>query len=73
MITLFAIPAGVATGRQSVFKGIVSSLGLFFAFYAVIILFMALAKKAVCPPIAAALIPYAVFTCVGLRMFWKQR
>ena len=73
VVTLFAIPAGIATGRQSVFKGIISALALFFAFYALVIGCMALAKKAVLPPTVAAALPYLVFTAVGIRMFWKQR
>ena len=44
VITLFAIPAGVATGRQSVFKGVIIAIALFFAFYAVSIGSMVLAK-----------------------------
>lgn len=73
VITLFAIPAGVASGRQSVFKGIVSALCLFFAFYGLTIGFMALAYKGWCPPFLAAMLPDAVFFAVGCRLFWKQR
>ena len=38
VITLFAIPAGVATGRQSVFRGVLGAIGMFFAFFALSIL-----------------------------------
>ncbi len=34
VITLFSIPAGITTGRQSVFKGILLVLVTFFSFYA---------------------------------------
>jgi lipopolysaccharide export system permease protein len=51
IITLFAIPAGVATGRQSVFKGVIIAVALFFAFYAVSIGCMVLAKNALVPAI----------------------
>ncbi len=54
VITLFAIPAGVATGRQSVFKGVIIAIALFFAFYAVSIGSMVLAKNALVPAIPAA-------------------
>ncbi len=73
IITLFAIPAGVATGRQSVFKGIVGALGMFFAFYGLTIGFMILAKRGLCPPVLAAILPDAVFFAIGCRLFWNQR
>lgn len=37
VITLFAIPAGVATGRQSIFRGVLGAIGMFFAFFALTI------------------------------------
>lgn len=73
VITLFAIPAGIATGRQSVFKGILGALGMFFAFYALTILFMIAAKKGWCPPLPAALLPDIVFFGVGCWLFWRHR
>ena len=73
VITLFAIPAGIATGRQSVFRGIVTALCMFFAFYGFTVLLMILAKKGFCPPLLAAALPDAVFFIAGLRMFWRQR
>ena len=73
VITLFAIPAGIATGRQSVFKGIVGALALFFAFYGLTILCMALSRWGALPPILAAVLPDTIFFLVGLRLFWRQR
>ena len=73
VITLFAIPAGIATGRQSVFRGIVTALCMFFAFYGITIGFMILAKKGLCPPLVAAALPDVAFFFIGLRMFWRQR
>ena len=73
VITLFAIPAGIATGRQSVFKGIVGALGMFFAFYALTIAFMVLANLGWCPPVLAAFLPDGVFFLIGCRLFWRQR
>jgi len=73
IITLFAIPAGIASGRQSVFKGILGALGMYFAFYGVTILGMILAKNHWCPPIAAALFPDVLFLVLGVRAFLKQR
>ena len=73
VITLFAIPMGVATGRQSVFKGILGALVLFFAFYATTILFMVFAKKGICPAVPAAFIPDVLFLVAGLWLFRRQR
>jgi len=73
VITLFAIPAGIATGRQSVFWGIVGALGMFFSFYALTIICMALSRWGVLPPLLAAILPDMVFFGIGCRLFWKQR
>ena len=73
VITLFAIPAGIATGRQSVFKGIVGALGMFFAFYGLTIGFMVLAKQGLCPPVVAAVLPDVLFFAIGCHLFWRQR
>jgi lipopolysaccharide export LptBFGC system permease protein LptF len=73
VITLFAIPAGIATGRQSVFRGIVGALAMFFAFYGLTILCMALSRWGVLPPVVAAMLPDALFLAIGCRLFWKHR
>ncbi len=73
VITLFAIPAGVATGRQSVFIGVVSAILMFLIFYVLTISCGALAKKSVIPISAGILIPNAVFLVAGLYLFWRQR
>jgi len=73
VITLFAIPAGIATGRQSVFKGIVGALALFFAFYGLTMLCMALSRWGVLPPILAAVLPDVLFFAIGCRLFWTHR
>lgn len=73
VITLFAIPAGIASGRQSVFKGILGALGMFFGFYGMTIGFMILAKEGYCPAIPAAVLPYLVFFVWGVKSFLKQR
>ena len=73
VITLMAIPAGIASGRQSVTKGIVVALGMFFAFYGVTIGCMILAKNGMIPPVPAAVFPYLLFFAIGIRSFLKQR
>ena len=73
IITLFAIPAGIASGRQSVFKGILGALGLYFAFYGFTIAMMVVAKNGWCPPIPAAILPALLFLGLGIRAFVRQR
>ena len=73
IITLFAIPAGIASGRQSVFKGILGALGMYFSFYGFTIALMVAAKSGWMPPILAAVIPAVVFLVLGIRLFFKQR
>ena len=73
VIVLFAIPAGIASGRQSVFKGILGALGMFFGFYTLAIGGMVAANAGWCPPIPAAFLPYVVFLILGIRAFYRQR
>ena len=73
VITLFAIPAGVATGRQSVFVGVLSAILMFLVFYVLTITCGAMAKKGFIPIYAGILIPNAVFLTAGLYLFWRQR
>ena len=73
VITLFAIPAGIASGRQSVFQGIVSALVMYFSFYGCTIAMMVIAKNGWMPPLAAAFLPNALFFVLGVRAFFKQR
>lgn len=73
IMTLFAIPAGVSSGRQSVFKGILGALGMFFAFYGLVIGGMVAANLGYLNPILSATIPYLVFLLLGIRAFRLQR
>ncbi len=73
IITLFAIPMGIATGRQSVFKGILGALGMFFAFYALTILCRVMAGRGLLTPIPAVILPDLVFLAIGAHLFWRNR
>jgi LPS export ABC transporter permease LptG len=73
IITLFAIPAGVATGRQSVFKGVLIAVALFFGFYASSIGCMVLAKNMLMPALLAAWLPNLLFFGAGMVLFHRQR
>ena len=73
VITLFAIPAGVATGRQSVFKGIVSALVMFFLFYVLTVGCMVLSRIGYMNALVAAFLPDLVFLAIGSYLFHRQR
>jgi len=73
VITLFAIPAGVATGRQSVFKGVLMAIGLFFSFYAASNGCLLLAKRGLLWPWLAAWLPNGAFLGAGLALFSRLR
>ena len=71
VITLFAIPTGITTGRQSVFKGVVLVLSTFFGFYAVTITLSYFGQGGVVPPALAAWLPNVVFLGLGLFFYRK--
>lgn len=73
VITLFAIPAGIASGRQSVFRGVLGALGMYFAFYGLDIGCMVAAKNAWVPPVAAAVAPHVLFFIFGVHLFVRHR
>jgi LPS export ABC transporter permease LptG len=73
VITLFAIPAGVVTGRQSVFKGIVAAVAMFFSFYGTAILCEIGAKNMFIPVTLAVVFPNLLFLCIGIYLFYRQR
>ena len=65
VITLLTIPAGISSGRQSVFSGVLGALGMFFAYYGLTIACMVLAKTGYVPPILAAFVPIVTFLALG--------
>ncbi|MBP5790678.1 MAG: LptF/LptG family permease [Kiritimatiellae bacterium] len=73
LMTLLAIPAGISSGRQSVFKGILGALAMFFAYYALAIGGMVLADKGVLNPVVCAVAPPVVFLAVACRSFYRHR
>lgn len=73
VIALFAIPAGVATGRQSVFVGVLTAILLFLLFYVMNMTFGVFTKKGALPLWIGATTPDLVMFAAGLYMFRKQR
>ncbi|MBR0055930.1 MAG: LptF/LptG family permease [Kiritimatiellae bacterium] len=72
-ITLFAIPAGVATGRQSVFLGVVSAIALFIGYYMLSLICGVLAKGGALPVWFGIVAPNAVIFAAGMWLFARQR
>ncbi len=73
IITLFAIPAGVASGRQSVFKGVIFALAMFFSFYALSLGCMVLVKNQLMPVLLGVWLPNLIFFAAGGYLFYRQR
>jgi lipopolysaccharide export system permease protein len=73
IITLFAIPAGVATGRQSVFKGVIIAIAMFFGFYMLSLGCMVLVKNGYMPVLLGAWLPNVLFLTAGSILFYRQR
>ena len=71
LVTLFAIPAGIASGRQSVFRGILLSLGLFLSYYAITALAMLLTNQGWIKPALAVMLPSIIFGTSALFLFRK--
>ena len=69
LVTLFAIPAGIASGRQSVFCGILLAIGLFIAYYAVTFFSMFLSNYDIIKPALAVALPCIVFAVVSVILF----
>ena len=73
VMTLFSIPVGIATGRQSVAKGVLMALFMFFGFYAFTIICRLLAVQQLVPPWVAVWTPNVVFLSAGMALFYRQR
>ncbi len=69
VITLFSIPTGISTGRQSVFKGVATAIGTFFGFYAVTLALTYCGQHSWVPPATAAFLPNAAFLAVGMVLY----
>ncbi len=69
VITLFAIPAGITTSRQSVFKGVALVLITFFSFYGFTLVLEFFGQHGVLYPFLAAWLPNLVFLAIGLGLY----
>lgn len=72
-ITLFAVPAGVATGRQSVFAGVATAILLFIGYYALSLFCGVQAKSGHIPIWIGVMAPNLLILGVGIHLFHRQR
>jgi len=72
IVTLFAIPAGAATGRQSAITGIFLALGFFFSFYALDRIGMFISIKQLVAPFVGAWLSNMVFLAAGLLLLARM-
>ena len=73
IVTLFGIPAGAKTGRQSALSGIFFALFLFFGFYALMQLGVVVGKREILPPWMGAWLSNIVFFAAGIGMLSRMK
>ncbi len=71
VITLFAVPAGLSTARQSVLRGVFLALAVFFGFYALTHFGMFLGKQGVLAPWLAAWAPNIICFSASIVLYRK--
>lgn len=72
IVTLFAIPAGATTGRQSAMAGIFLAMAFFFGFYALDRIGMFVSIKQLVSPLPGAWLSNMVFLVAGLIMLARM-
>lgn len=73
VVILLGIPAGVNSGRRDALSGILTTLGLFFGFYALGQLGMVIGRSSTFPAWSGAWLTNIVFMSAGIYMLWKLR
>ncbi len=73
IVTMIGIPFGAQTGRRGAFLGVVSAIGLFFSFYVLVNVGLALGKKQVMDPWLAGWLPNLFYFALGSIMIWRMR
>ena len=73
VVTLFGIPAGAKTGRQSPLTGIFLAVGFFFAYYALSQIGLLLGKSGIVRPWIGAWLSNIVFFVSGIAMLLRMR
>lgn len=73
VVVLIALPFGAMTGRRNVFVGVAGSIFIFFAFYAISMLGLALGTGGLLPAWLAAWLPNLVFSAIAIFLTTRVR
>jgi len=73
IVTLIGIPFGAQTGRKGAFLGAILAIGLFFGFYVLINVGVALGKEQTIRPWLAGWLPNLFFLGVGSVLVYRMR
>ncbi len=73
IVTLLGLPIGAHTGRKGAFRGIALALGLFFSFYVLINIGMALGKQQTLAPWVSVWLPNVIFLIIGVVLVRRMR
>ncbi len=72
LVVLLAAPMGIVYSRRGILGGVAFAIGLFFLFYFLSFLFLALGKGNRVPPVVAVWGPVVTFACIGLVLIWYR-
>ena len=73
IVTMLGIPFGAQTGRKGALRGVVLALGLFFGYYFLVNVGLALGKKQSFDPWLAGWIPNLFFLGTGMVLLYRMR
>ncbi len=73
IVVIFGIPVGVQGGRSNALTGIITAIGMFFAFYAFSQVGIFFGKREIISPILGAWLPNIVFLFFGVIMIRRAR
>jgi len=73
IVTLFAIPAGAQSGRQSALSGIFLAMAFFFGFYALTHVGIVIGSQGAVPPWLGAWLSNIVFLTAGILMMFRLK
>lgn len=73
IVTLLGVPFGSHTGRKGAMIGVVLSLGLFFSFYVLSNVGLALGKKELLSPWLAAWAPNIIYFAIGATLVYRLK
>ena len=73
VVVLIALPFGTGTNRRNVFAGVAGSIFIYFAFYVLSLVGLALGGGGWLPPVLAAWLPHLIFSTLAVTMIVRAR